>query len=424
MSHPPSEPPSRLLIAMPTYHYKGRKIGGAQVTGQLSAQSTDAVVEALLKQSIQPLEIKVATAQKGELKTSDIGLFAEWPTEDDVILFTRQMYSLSKAGVPVIRSLQGLTESTHNKKLVEAMNRIIERLQGGTDLSGAMNEHPRIFGQIYIRVVRIGESTGRMEEAFDQLYKYLSVEKETRKKVKSAMRYPTFVVIAITIAMGVLNYFVIPKFEGVFKQFKSELPLPTRILMGTSKFTINHGVEMLVFILLAVFSFRYYIRTPKGKLWWDEKKLTLPLAGSILNRATLGRFARSFAMGSRSGLPIVQTMNAVAEAVDNTFVESKVKEIRKGIERGESMLQSCHASGLFTPLVLQMMAVGEETGNMDEMMQEVAEFYEREVEYDVSKLSSSIEPIMLGVIGVMVLMLALGIFLPMWEMGSAALKKH
>ncbi|MBF0175470.1 MAG: type II secretion system F family protein [Magnetococcales bacterium] len=406
---------------MPNYRYQGRSSGGAVTKGNLHAPSADAVVEQLVSRGIDPLEIdEVSEGGGGEIR---IAFLEEWPSVNELILFSRQMYTLTKSGVSLVRSFQGLSEGTHNKKFQAAMRQIIEDLQAGRDLSAAMAEHQKIFNQLYLRIVRMGEETGRMQESFLQLYQYMEIEKETRKRIKSALRYPIFVIMAIVGAMFVVTYKVIPAFKGVFAQFNTELPIFTRILLGASGFTEKYAVYILLAMILVVMGIRYYVNSPGGRLWWDQKKLHMPLVGTIINRATLSRFARAFAMGSRSGLPIMQTLVAVGEAVDNEYVAKKIHEIRDGIERGESMVQAAFASALFTPLVLQMMAVGEETGSMDEMMQEVAEFYEREVEYDVQNLTSAIEPILLLVIGALVLVLALGIFMPMWDLGAAAMQK-
>ncbi|MBF0321525.1 MAG: type II secretion system F family protein [Magnetococcales bacterium] len=406
---------------MPNYRYQGRSSGGAVTKGNLHAPSADAVVEQLVSRGIDPLEIdEVSEGGGGEIR---IAFLEEWPSVNELILFSRQMYTLTKSGVSLVRSFQGLSEGTHNKKFQAAMRQIIEDLQAGRDISAAMAEHQKIFNQLYLRIVRMGEETGRMQESFLQLYQYMEIEKETRKRIKSALRYPIFVIMAIVGAMFVVTYKVIPAFKGVFAQFNTELPIFTRILLGASGFTEKYAVYILLAMILVVMGIRYYVNSPGGRLWWDQKKLHMPLVGTIINRATLSRFARAFAMGSRSGLPIMQTLVAVGEAVDNEYVAKKIHEIRDGIERGESMVQAAFASALFTPLVLQMMAVGEETGSMDEMMQEVAEFYEREVEYDVQNLTSAIEPILLLVIGALVLVLALGIFMPMWDLGAAAMQK-
>ncbi|MBF0425027.1 MAG: type II secretion system F family protein [Magnetococcales bacterium] len=405
---------------MPNFRFSGRGSGGAVSKGNIHAPSAEAVVDQLINRGIEPLEIEEVTGGGGG--EINISFLEEWPSDDELILFSRQMYTLTKSGVSLVRSFQGLAEGTHNKRFAAAMRQIIEDLQAGRDLSAAMAEHSKIFNQLYLRIVRMGEDTGRMQESFLQLYQYMEIEKETRKKIKSALRYPVFVMFAIVGALFVVTYKVIPAFKGVFAQFKTDLPIFTKILLNASGFMEQYALYVVLGMAAFVFAVRTYLNTKEGGLQWDRYKLRMPIVGTIINRATLSRFARAFSMGSRSGLPILQTLYAVGEAVDNHYVALKISEMRDGIERGESMVQAAYASGLFTPLVLQMMAVGEETGSMDQMMQDVAEFYEREVEYDVQNLTSAIEPILLLVIGSLVLVLALGIFLPMWELGSAAMK--
>ncbi|MBF0296843.1 MAG: type II secretion system F family protein [Magnetococcales bacterium] len=404
---------------MGVFRYQGRS-DGKPVAGVINAPNVDAVVEQLFNRRIEPLDIQEVAGPDAGL---DLEFLVEWPTDDDRILFARQMYTLTKSGVSLVRSLQGLVESSINKKLKQAMVRMIEDLQAGRELSAAMAEHPKIFDRLFIRIIRMGEETGRMDESFKQLYQYMEVDKNTRRQIKSALRYPTFVVIAIIVAMFVVNYFVIPNFVGMFSKMGSDLPVATRILMATSAFVKQYAVYILAGLGGGFYGFVLYIKTPAGRLWWDKVRLNLPIVGSIINRATLARYARAFSMGSKAGLPVIQILAAVEEAVDNAFMAQRIAGMREGIERGESLTQAAYNSGLFTPLVMQMMAVGEETGGMDEMMSEVAEFYEREVEYEVKGLSSAIEPILLTVIGAMVLVLALGIFMPMWDMSSSAMKK-
>jgi MSHA biogenesis protein MshG len=272
-------------------------------------------------------------------------------------------------------------------------------------------------------MVRVGELTGRLEEVFLRLFDHLEFDREMRARVKSALRYPMFVVAAMIVAMVVVNLFVIPAFVKVFASFHAPLPLMTRILIATSKFTVDYWPILLLGLIATVVGATMYVRTPDGLYRWDRLKLRLPIAGKILLKGTLARFARSFALSSRSGVPIVQALNVVAATVDNAYLSSRVEQMRDGVERGESILRTAVHAGVFTPVVLQMIAVGEETGDLDELMDEIAQMYEREVDYELKTLSAQIEPILIIFMGIMVLVLALGIFLPIWELGRAALHK-
>lgn len=405
---------------MGSYVYKGRTPQGDLVNGKVDADSADAVANQLFNTGVTPIEIEPAPEQSDILGQIARAMGAHRPRLDDILLFTRQMYSLTKAGVPLIRGLVGLRESTRNVLLAEAIGDIVDSLEAGRDLAASLARHPRIFSSLYISIIRVGENSGRLTEAFDQLYAYLVVDRETRKQVKSALRYPLTVLIGITIAIFVLTVKVIPTFARVFSQFKMELPLATRIIIGVSNFMANWWPYILVGIVGSVIAFRTWIGTEQGRYRWDKMKLAFPVAGNIILRATLARFSRAFAMAYRSGVPMIQTLTLCSRAVDNEFVGARIADMRNGVERGESVSRTASATGLFTPLVLQMLSVGEETGALDDMLDETADFYEREVEYDVKNLATLIEPMLTIAIGIMVLILALGIFLPMWDLTQIA----
>jgi len=333
------------------------------------------------------------------------------------------MYTLLKAGVPIMRALAGLQESTQNPTFSAMLQDLRESLDSGRELSTAMRRHPKIFSPFYVSMVQVGEMTGMLDETFIRLYDHLEFERDMRERIKTAMRYPSFVIAAMVIAVVIINIFVIPAFAKVFAGFHAELPLLTRMLMGFSSFMVQNWLLMLALTTGAVMSFRFYIDTVDGRYKWDRYKFKLPVAGDIILKATLSRFARSMALSFKSGMPILQGMNVVSMVVDNEFMRSRIEQMRDGIERGESILRTAVAAGVFTPVVLQMIAVGEETGDMDGLMFEIAAMYQREVEYEVKTLSSKIEPILIVMLGIMVLILALGVFLPMWDLGKAAMHR-
>jgi MSHA biogenesis protein MshG len=284
-----------------------------------------------------------------------------------------------------------------------------------------MQKHADIFPTLFISMVNVGENTGQLDNAFEQIYKYLEIDKETQDRIKAALRYPTFVIIAMVIALAIINLFVIPAFSSVFAGFGSDLPWATQLLMATSNFTTQYWHVLLLLVVISYLSIRAYFKTEEGKYQLDRYKLRLPLVGTIIERGTLARFSRAFSMAFTSGVPITQTLVIVSKAVDNTYLEKRILSMRDGLEHGESLTQTAVASNMFTPLVLQMISVGENSGSVDDMLNEVANFYEREVDYDTKKLSSAIEPILITVIGGMVLILALGVFLPMWDLAGVAL---
>jgi MSHA biogenesis protein MshG len=413
---------------MPVFAYKGRSSRGDLVQGSLEGLDSGAIADQLLNTGITPTEINLTSTAVRSGNNPEISLWQRLSTEKKVdtlelMLFSRQMYTLLKAGVPIMRALAGLQESSQNPTFSAMLQDLRESLDSGRELSSALRRHPKIFSPFYLSMVQVGEMTGMLDITFLRLYEHLEFEKEMKERIKSATRYPMFVLIAMGIAIVIVNIFVIPAFAKVFEGFHAELPLMTRILMGFSGFMVKFWPILLALLIGAVVAFRSWINTVEGRYKFDRYKLHIPIAGRIIMKATLARFARSLALSFKSGIPIVQGLNAVALVVDNEFMRSRVEQMRDGVERGESILRTATATGVFTPTVLQMIAVGEETGDMDGLMFEIAGMYEREVEYEIKTLSANIEPIMIVLLGGLVLILALGIFLPMWDLGKVALHR-
>jgi len=405
---------------MPNFAYQGRNAQGKTVKGVIEGGSASAVADYLFNSGITPINISASSQETAAEKEGTIpGLGGGRITLVDVIFLCRQLYTLTKAGVPILRALAGLRDSTPNRALARVLSGVRENLEAGRELSVAIARYPKVFSPLFLNLVRVGEMTGRLEEVFLRLAEYYGFEKYIREKIKAAVRYPIFVLTAMVAAIVVVNIFVIPVFAKMFSSFGAQLPLMTRILIGTSEIFVQYWPMMLIVAAAAIFTARLWIATPPGRYVWDRMKLRLPIAGPLIHKATMARFARAFALTGKSGVPIVQALAVVGEVVENVFVRGRVEKMREGIERGESILVTATATGVFNPVVLQMIAVGEETGEIDSLMQEIAEMYERDVEFEIEALASRIEPILLVFIGAMVLVLALGIFLPMWDMVSA-----
>lgn len=402
---------------MATFKYIGRDTQGNSVKGEVEASSLDAATDQVMQKGVLPNSIKEAAKGGGDI---DFGaIFASKIDLSDLIIFTRQIYSLSKAGIPILRAINGLAESTHSKLLNETLLDVLVRMRNGYSLSAAMGAHPRVFSQLYVSLIQVGENTGQLDRIFLQLSEYLEQEIETRKRVKSAMRYPTFVLIALAVAMVILNIYVIPTFASMFAKFHAELPWTTQVLLNTSSFFVNYWHLMIIAMICAFIGLKVWLNTPKGAYSWDKWKLKIPVIGSVIERSLLARFSRSFAMMLSAGIPLNNALYLIAYAVDNNYLENKILAMRSGIESGEQLLKTATDAGLFTPLVLQMIAVGEETGQIDELLNEAADFYEREVDYELKNMTAKIEPILISIVAVMVLILALGIFTPMWDMMGA-----
>jgi MSHA biogenesis protein MshG len=409
---------------LPHFSFKGRNARGELITGTLEGADAGVIADQLTNTGITPVAIessqRILPAGTPDwwraLNRRQISLV-------ELMLFSRQMYTLLKSGVPILRALAGLQESAANPALVEVIQDLRLSLDSGRELSASMRRHPQVFSFFYVSLVRVGELTGQLDNVFLRLYHHLEFERQIRDAIKAAVRYPTFVLIAMVGAIAVVNLFVIPAFAKVYAGFKTELPALTRMLVGFSNFMVETWYLQLAVLIAAIAGFRMWIATRRGKYLWDRFKLRIPIAGKIVLKATLARFARSFALALQSGVPVVQALTTVALVVDNDFIGQRVEQMRDGVERGESVLRTAIATGIFTPVVLQMIAVGDETGELDSLLREVAELYEREVEYEVKTLSQQIEPIMIIGLGALVLVLALGVFLPIWDLGKAALGK-
>lgn len=407
---------------MPRFRYDARDTNGKKVTGILDAGSDAAVASQLIRMGLSPLTItlQVGTGFPAEDEFSaqfKIG----YPSVQDLAFLSRQMYSLTRSGVPIVRSIRVVAESSKNEFLKLALNDVIVSVEEGLSLAMAMRRHPKIFPNLMIALINVGENTGSLDSVFKQLADHFERELATRMRIKSATRYPMLVIIVIFIAMVIINIVVIPAFAAFFKQFGAQLPLPTRILIAISNFTVNYWYIVLLTLALIIGTWVYYIHSPKGEYNWDKWKLKIPIFGNIIFRTLLGRFSRTFALCVRTGVPLLDSIGLIAKAIDNKYMGDKIMTMRNDIEHGASLTNSALNSKMFSPLVIQMLSIGEETGEVDRLLDEMATYYEEEVDYDVKRLGDLIEPIILGILGVMVLILALGVYLPMWDLSKAVL---
>jgi len=411
---------------MPRFAYTGRAASGA-VNGELDGADATAVATLLMSRGVTPLQIAASSSSSSAAAAQHGGQPLAWLQPKvqpaDLMMFSRQLHTLLRAGVPILRALAGLQESAVNQRFKQVLANVRQSLESGIELSICFAQQGGVFDNFYVSMVRVGEMTGRLDDVFMRLFKHLEFEQFMRQQVKSALRYPGFVLLAMAAAVGVINTLVVPAFADVFKSFGADLPLATRILVASSRFTLDYGWLVLGGGVAGGLALRRWIALPAGRLAWDRLLLRLPLAGRIVQKATLSRFARSLSLALKSGVPIEQALSVVAQTVDNAWISHKVDGMRAAVERGETILRAAVASGVFTPVVLQMIAVGEETGAVDELMEEIAELYNNDVQYELKTLSQQIEPILIVFLGVLVLVLALGVFLPLWDLGRVTLKK-
>jgi len=404
------------------FNYRGKDSQGGVQQGVLAASSADAAASDLMRRGITPLSIRELQESNslGD-RIAKSPLFRKKISLDELIVFCRQMYALTKAGIPLIRTMRGLADTTRSPELGKVLDDVTTRLEGGATMAAAMQAHPKVFSDLFIAMIHVGENTGQLDDAFKRLSDILELERDTKRRLSQAMRYPTFVLIALFGALMVVNFFVIPKFSAVFSKLGADLPFLTQVLVATSNFLLAYWYVMLAFIVIGVTLLKQWKATTQGRVTWDRYKLKMPIIGPLLELITLARFARNFASMLAAGMPVTNALTVVADATDNAWIAKHIKEMRYGIERGESLLRTARQSDMFTPLILQMIAVGEETGSVDDMLVSVADFYDEDVDYGLKRLAESIEPILIVAMGVLVLILALGVFLPIWDLGAAAM---
>ncbi|GAA6153400.1 type II secretion system F family protein [Pseudoteredinibacter isoporae] len=403
---------------MASFSYIGRSSDGQKLTGSYEAANAESVASRLAERGIIPLEIHPEEEKQSFIDSLNEALGLERVEKQELIMFARQMYTISRSGIPLIKAIRGLASTTKQRALEKILLSIVEQLESGSSLANALRRHPSVFDNMFVSMVDAGENSGQLEQTFKQIAEYIQQDIDNRKRVSAALRYPSFVVIALSIAIAVVNIKVIPAFAQMYQKFNAQLPWSTKLLIGMSDVFVHYWPHMLAVIVGAILLLRQHLKTDVGQRQWGRLKLRLPIIGSIIKQASMARYARGLALMLRSGVPINQSLGLVAAAMDNLYLSEQVLQIRRSVERGDSLLQAHGGVGIFTPLVLQMIAVGEESGRVEELLDEVALFYEEEVDYDLKRLSAKIEPIMIVVMAAFVMVLALGIFLPMWDMLS------
>ena len=401
---------------MTQYRYKARDKDGAVQSGVMEAVKKEAVADQLSGMGYIPVRIEEQGRSLPDV--NDLLRRLTRVAPQDIIVFSRQLSTLMGAGVPFVQSLATIERQTENSRLKAAVVDMRKNVEAGAAFSDALAKHPGIFNKMYVSMIRAGETAGLLDEILNRLALLAEHEAETRARVKTAVRYPLLVVVAVCSAFAFLVTFVIPKFSAIYAQFKTELPMPTRILIGINYAVQHYWYLILLGLVLLVGGLIWYLRTQNGRWQWDRLKLKLPVFGVLFQKVAFSRFARVFGAMQKSGISMMLTLEIVAETVGNVVIARVVDQMREDLREGKGLVEPMEASGMFPPLVIQMISVGEETGNIDTMLAKVSDYYDMDVEYTLRNLSTLIEPILLLFLGGMVLFMALGIFLPMWNMIS------
>lgn len=396
---------------MPLFKYKARDRFGMAVTGQMEAVTPGAVAERLSESGYFPVSIKRALPS---LTLPHIPFGHIKP--EALIFFTRQLATLLRVGIPILSSFETLARQTKNRRLRSVIMAILRDVEGGSSLSDAMAKHPRAFSEVFLNTIRAGETGGFLVEALERLADLAEHETETKAKIKAATRYPIFVIVAIFLAIGIITTFVVPKFALLYSAFRAQLPLPTRVVLWISLFIRNNWYFILGGILGILGALRLYIRTKKGRLQWDSLKLQAPIFGPLTLKLTMSRFAHILGVMVRCGIPILKSLEIVSRAVGNRVIDLAIERVALEIEKGKTLAEPMSKDPIFPPLVVQMVAVGEKTGELDNLLQKTSEHYDMEAEYTIKNLATALEPVLLVFVGAMVFFLALSVFLPMWDM--------
>jgi len=414
---------------MPDFNYVARDKAGKKIQGQRDGASIEEVAAHLQSENLIPIEINPIHVTQKKTKSLSISIdlskiFQKPVSPKAIQMFCRQLYTLLKVGIPIVASVTKLVETTRDPQLVAALRQVLIALNQGSSLSEGLARSPKVFSNFFVNLVAVGENSGQLDKIFLYLSDYVLLEVDMTSKMKAALRYPKMVGIGIIIAVTIINLFVIPAFSRLFASFHGTLPLPTRILIGTSQFFLDYWYFIFGLIALAVYGFRYAIKTETGMIRWGAIKLKIPIVGWITKRITLTRFTKLYAMVLRAGLTASQGIALVGESSSDPYFTYKIRKTADLVARGMSITAALTQTDYFPPLMLQMVALGEESGNIDSMLTDVGDFYQRELDYDLARLGESIEPILIVIAGGFVLLLALGVFLPMWDMASQMQQHH
>ena len=402
---------------MPNFKYKVRDKNGQAIAGIIDAPTSQVAGDRLYQQGYLPIMIEEEGKDVSSALSNIFKRFMKVKAEE-LIFFSQQLSTLYKAGLPLLTGLESLAEQADNKKLKPALKDISRQIEGGSTLFEALLRHPDIFSPIYINMIRAGETSGRLGESLDRFIILADRELKTRQKVKEATRYPKIVILSLVIAFAVLIAFVIPRFAEMFARFNTPLPLPTRIMIGINSFFHTYWHVILSALVGIPILFKHYIKTKQGKYFWDSVKTRIPIFGILLLKIALSRFSYLFVMLNRSGVPILQTLEITSATIDNVILSESITRISQRVKEGRSLTDAMKESGKFTPLVIQMVSIGESTGTLDEMLMRTTDYYDFEVDNSIKKLSTYIEPALTVFLGLVVLFLALAVFLPWWNIAS------
>jgi len=399
---------------MTEYSYRAFDRAGKSVQGTMAAEGVDAVAQKLKQLGYIPVKI-----QPNQSNIFDVD---HWLSgfkkfrQSDLNVITRQLATLQRAGIPLLVSLRAVTEEIDHPRVRTVLTQVYEAIEGGKSLSEALADHPTVFNELYVQMIRAGETAGILDQMLDRLAELGEHEEETSMQIQSALQYPLIVLSVITIVFVFLMTFVVPRFAKLFDRFDAELPIPTQILLGISHLFQHYWLGVLIAVGLSIWGFRWFLSTPAGREKVDRWILKIPVLGPLLKKIYLSRFAQIVGLLAQGGVPIFETLKIAAGVVGNQMVAGAIKKIADGVTEGKGLSEPMKDSKVFPPLLVHMVKIGEESGKIDEFLLRASQHYDKQADYTIKRLGTLIEPFLLAILGGMVLVLALGIFVPMWNM--------
>jgi type IV pilus assembly protein PilC len=394
-----------------TYEYKVRDQSGKVVAGTLVAENEQLVVNRLREMGYTPLKVGV---QGGAGMKREFNIRQKAKLKD-LAVFSRQFATMVNSGLPILKALTILEQQTESRILAKATVEVRAEIERGSSLSASLAKHPKVFSNLYVAMVQSGETGGVLEAVLERLASNLEREVALRQRIKSAMTYPIVVLGFVSLILLAMLVFIVPQFKNIYSTLGGKLPLPTRLLLKVSELVVHRAIFLIAIVAVIVFVLRRYIKTPRGRLQWDGLKLKIPIFGPLFHKTAMARFSRILGVLNRSGVPILQSLDVTAEVVNNAVIAKAIKDVQTAVKEGESLSRPLGRHGVFPPMVVQMLSVGEETGAMDTMLDKVGQFYDDEVTATVDSLTSLIEPVMIFFVGGAVGLAVIALYLPMFN---------
>jgi len=400
---------------MATYKYVAKDKEGKTVTGTTEAQNNEELVGMLRQQNLHIVTVEEA---KSPQKFASVSFGRKRVTQDDLVIFSRQLATMVSAGIPLVNALDILGEQIENPAFKEVVLRVRDDIETGCSLSDALGKHASVFSNLFVNMTKAGESSGTLDEILDRVALYLEKTSAMQKKIKSAMMYPAIISIMAVGVTALLLIKVIPIFKDIYKGFGADLPAPTQILITVSDLVRRYFVLFLIAAAGILYGLSRFAKTGRGRLFIDRRLLKLPIFGILIRKIAVGKFTRTLSTLVRSGVPILSCLEIVGKTAGNKVIEKAVTDVRSSIKEGETISGPLQKSGVFPPMVVRMVAVGEQTGELDTMLSKIADFYDEQVDTAIKGLTSMIEPLVIAFLGVVVGTIVVCMFLPIFKLST------